>query len=119
MTRTWNVLRSHDLTSDIVVWECTAGLFTCHYRQDETVVIVDGEVFITDDTGVERRLGPGELGFFPAGSSCKWRIPEKVRKIAILREPVGRPFGFGLKAWRRIMRMIDGQPASPLGAAAQ
>ena len=61
MTRTWKVLRSHDLTSDIIVWECTAGRFECQYSQDEAVIIVGGEVFITDEKGEERRLGPGDL----------------------------------------------------------
>jgi len=57
VTRTWDVLRSHDLTSDIVIWECSAGCFECQYSQDEAVVIVEGEVFITDEKGEERRLG--------------------------------------------------------------
>lgn len=64
VTRTWSVLRSHDLTSDLVVWECTAGRFECRYSVDEVVMIVGGEVFITDESGDERRLGPGDLGFF-------------------------------------------------------
>jgi uncharacterized cupin superfamily protein len=86
VTRTWDVLRSHDLTSDIVIWECSAGRFECQYTQDEAVIVVEGEDFITDETGQERRLGPGDLGFFPVGTSCTWRIPERVRKIAILRD---------------------------------
>src|ERR1700731_3499049 len=68
VTRTGKVLRSRDLTEDIVVWECTAGRFECHYSQDETVMVVSGEVFITDEKSEEQRLGPGDLGFFPAGS---------------------------------------------------
>ena len=104
-TRTWNLLRSHDLTSDLVVWECTAGVFECRYNRDETVVVVDGEVFVKDRQGDERRLGPGDLGFFPAGTCAVWRVPEHVRKIAILREPVWRPVGFALKAWKRLRRV--------------
>lgn len=105
ITRTWGVLRSHDLTSDLVVWECTAGRFECRYSVDEVVMIVAGEVFITDHTGEERRLGPGDLGFFPAGSSCIWRVPELVRKIAVLRETMWRPAGIGLKIWKRLRRI--------------
>ena len=104
-TRTWRVLRSRDLTEDIVVWECTAGRFRCDYSQDETVMVVSGEVFITHANDEERRLGPGDLGFFPAGTSCVWRVPEKVRKIAVLRETNWLPFGFALKVWKRLLRI--------------
>jgi uncharacterized protein len=117
VTRTWDVLRSHDLTSDIVVWECTAGRFECHYSQDETVMVVGGEVFITDEKGEERRLGPGDLGFFPAGTSCVWRVPESVRKIAVLRETWWRPAGFGLKVWKRLLRIAGLAAPSPIAAA--
>lgn len=110
MTRTWSVLRSRDGTADVVVWECTAGRFECQYHQDEVVMVVAGEVFITDESGQERRLGPGDLGVFHAGTSCIWRVPERVRKIAVLRETMWRPAGLALKIWKRLMRMI-GLPA--------
>ena len=116
VTRTWDVLRSHDLTSDIVIWECTAGRFECPYTQDEAVIIVEGEVFITDEKGEERRLGPGDLGFFPAGTSCVWRIPERVRKIAILRETMWRSAGFGLKVWKRLLRIVGISVVRPAAA---
>jgi len=115
VTRTWKVVRSHDLTSDIVVWECTAGRFECHYSQDEVVMVVAGEVFITHQNGEERRLGPGDLGFFPAGTSCVWRVPVSVRKIAVLRETMWRPVGLGLKIWKRLLRTVGISAASPVG----
>lgn len=105
ITHTWSVLRSRDLTSDLLVWECTEGRFECKYSQDEVVMIVSGEVFITDQSDQERRLGPGDLGFFPAGSSCIWRVPQMVRKIAVLRETMWRPAGIGLKIWKRLRRI--------------
>jgi uncharacterized cupin superfamily protein len=117
--RTWNILRSHDLTSDLMVWECSAGRFECHYSVDEVVIIVGGEVFITDATGEERRLGLGDLGFFPAGSSAVWRIPVSVRKIAVLRETMWRPIGIALKVWKRLLRMAGLAAAPPTGGAPQ
>jgi len=108
VARIWSVASSHDRTSDIVVWECTAGRFKWHYAQDETVMVVSGEVFITNEKDEEQRLGPGDLGFFPAGTSCEWRVPEKVRKIAILREPMGRPLGLGLRIWKKLLRIGGG-----------
>jgi len=115
VTRTWNVVRSHDLTSDVVVWECTAGTFECRYTKDETVMVVSGEVFITNEKGEEQRLGPGDLGFFPAGTSCIWRVPVCVRKIAVLRETIWSPFGFGLKVWKRLRRMATSPRGEPAG----
>lgn len=108
-------MRSHDLTSDIVVWECTAGRFECHYSQDEVVMVVAGEVFITHQNGEEQRLGPGDLGFFPAGTSCVWRVPVSVRKIAVLRETMWRPVGLGLKIWKRLLRTVGISAARPIG----
>src|ERR1700740_199313 len=64
--------KSHDRTSCIMVWECTAGRFNWHYSEDETVVVISGEVFIANGEGEERRLGPGDMGFLPAGSSCRF-----------------------------------------------
>src|SRR5215472_3892979 len=51
--------KSHDGTSYVVVWECSAGRFEWHYTEDETVTIILGEVFITEN-GEERRLGQGD-----------------------------------------------------------
>jgi uncharacterized protein len=78
------LMETRDGTSFTVVWDCTAGSFRWRYGEDETVYIVSGEVFITDDGGEERRLAEGDMAFFPAGSSAVWRIPERVRKLAVL-----------------------------------
>jgi uncharacterized cupin superfamily protein len=104
--RNKEVARSHDRTSCTVVWDCTAGRFNWHYSRDETLVVTSGEAFITSESGVERRLGPGDLGFFPAGSSCIWRITGGVRKVAFLRHGMPRPMGFCLRAWDRVLGMM-------------
>jgi uncharacterized cupin superfamily protein len=113
LTRTKNVARSHDWTSNTVVWECTAGSFTWHYSKDEVAVIVSGEAVITNEKGEERRLAPGDLVFFPAGTSSRWRVPEGVRKIAILHEPMWRPLGLGLKVCKKLLRMAGIGAESP------
>lgn len=111
-TRTWNVTKSHDRRSNIVVWECTAGSFEWHYDSDETVVLVAGEVFITNEKGEERRLGPGDLAFFPAGSSCRWRVPEYVRKVAVLRQTTWLPLALVLWTWNKLLTItgLRGKP---------
>lgn len=97
---------SADRTAHIMVWECTPGLFNWHYEVDETLVIIAGEVFITDHSGAERRMGPGDMGFFPAGSSCRWRITSRVRKIAVLRTTLPGPLALALRLWSGFRRMI-------------
>jgi hypothetical protein len=106
--------KSKDGTSFIMVWECTPGRFDWHYSEDETVVLVAGEVFIANGNGPERRLGAGDLAFFPAGSSATWRITDRVRKVAVLRHALPYPLGFGLRAWSKLLRIAGLKGNSPL-----
>lgn len=76
-------------------------------------MVVSGEAFMKTENG-ERRFGPGDLGFFPAGTSCTWRVPEGIRKIAVLREPMWRPLGFALKVCHKLLRTIGLAGKSPL-----
>jgi len=96
---------SADGTEYIMVWECTPGIFNWHYVEDETLVVLSGEVFITDKDG-ERRMGPGDMGFFPAGSSCTWRITQVVRKVAVVHNPLPFPVALGLRAWNKFLRIV-------------
>jgi uncharacterized protein len=106
--------RSHDWTSSVVVWECSAGLFKWHYGVDEALLIVSGEAIMINEKGEERRFGPGEVGYFPAGSSCTWRVTDHVRKVAVLRETMWRPLGMGLKVTKKLLRMAGLAGKSPL-----
>jgi len=108
------LVRSRDWTSSVVVWECTAGSFTWYYGQDETIFVISGEAFLLLENGSERRFGPGEVGFFPAGTTCTWRVAESIRKVAVLRESMWRPLGFCLKAWKKLLRMVGISGKSPL-----
>ena len=113
-SKTQSLARSHDWTSNMVIWECSAGTFNWSYSQDEALVVVSGEAFIRSGKDAERRLGPGDFGFFPAGTSCTWRVPHCVRKVAIVRETMWRPLGMGLKVWKKSLRMIGLAGKSPL-----
>ncbi len=98
--------RSSDLTSALVVWDCTAGSFYWHFDVEETLLIISGEAFLQNGDGTETRFGAGDVGFFPAGTSCNWRVAEHVRKVAVLREPMWRPVGMVLKGWRKMLRTV-------------
>jgi uncharacterized protein len=104
--------RSADGTAVVVAWSCTAGRFHWHYSVDETVHVISGEVFVTNDDGVERRLGPGDMAFFPAGSRSLWRVPCAVRKLAVCRHSMPRPLGFALRAWKKLIALVTGQGGS-------
>ena len=113
-TRSKMLGRSHDWTSNIVVWECTAGGYKWHYNQDEVIIVISGEGFMTNEKGEERRFGPGDVGFFPAGTTCTWRHPDHFRKVAVLKEAIWRPLGFGLKVWNKLLRTVGLTGKSPL-----
>lgn len=91
--------RSADGAAVTVVWETDRGKFRWHFNIDETVDIIDGEVFVTDERNVERRLGPGDVAFFPAGTWSVWRVPERVRKIAFIRHTMPTPVAYLARAW--------------------
>ena len=111
----WNkeIANSHDRIVQTVVWECTAGQFYWHYSKDESVVVLSGEAFLINDSGQELRFGPGDVGFFPAGTVCTWRVPGRFRKVAVLSEPMWRPLGYAVKAWNRLVQMVGltGKPS--------
>jgi uncharacterized cupin superfamily protein len=98
------VAQSADGTAAVFVWSCTAGRFTWHYAGDELAHILSGEVFVTDHHGNERRFGPGDMAFFPAGSRSHWHVPQHVKKLAMCRHGMPRAFGFVLRVWNRAVR---------------
>ena len=104
--RSRQLARSRDRASSVMAWSCTAGRFTWQYTVDETVHIIAGEVFVTDEAGREHRLGPGDSAFFPAGSRSTWHVPVAVRKVAVCRQAMPRPFAFGLRAWNMMARFM-------------
>ena len=60
---------------------------------------------MTDEKGVERRFGPGDVAFFPAGTNATWRHPDHFRKIAVLKDSIWRPLAFGLKACSKLLHI--------------
>jgi uncharacterized protein len=106
--RARELARSADGTAVVVAWSCTAGRFHWHYGVDETVHVISGEVWVTNEDDVERRLGPGDMAFFPAGSSSMWRVPSEVRKLAVCRHALPQPLGFALRVWRKLLAVMTG-----------
>ena len=112
--RNRELARSDDRTSYVIDWNCTAGSFNWRYTEDETLVVVSGEALITNEQGEERRLGPGDMGFFPAGSQARWHINGHVRKVAIVRHTIPGPLVFGMRVWNRLRKLARPSVGSPL-----
>lgn len=113
-TRSKILLRTRDWIANVVIWECGAVSYKWHYDQDEAYIVISGEGFMTDERGVERRFGPGDVAFFPAGTNATWRHPDHFRKVAFLKESVCFPLGFGLKVWNKLLRLVGLTGRSPL-----
>jgi uncharacterized protein len=108
--RAKRLAESADGTSSVMAWSCTPGRFEWHYAVDETVHIIAGEVLVTDQDGKIHRLGPGDMAFFPAGSHSAWQVTKTVRKLAVCRHSMPRPFGFALRAWNKNRPSADRFP---------
>lgn len=107
---------SADGTASVVAWSCTAGRFNWHYTVDEAAHFISGEVFVTDEKGSIRRLGPGDMAFFPAGSRSTWHVPVEVRKLAMCRHNMPRPLGYLLRAWNKLFQPLHGSSAIAIGS---
>jgi uncharacterized cupin superfamily protein len=116
--RSKRLAASADGTASVMAWSCSPGRFTWRYTVDELLHIISGEVFVTDEKGQSRRLGPGDMAFFPAGSSSTWHVTQEVRKLAMCRHSMPRPFGFVLRAWNKLVAILSGpaEDANPLDA---
>ena len=106
--RSRRLASSADGTSTIMAWSCTAGRFKWHYTVDETIHLISGEVFVTDEKDNVRRVGPGDMVFFPAGAVSTWYIPDHVRKFAVCRQSMPRIAGVALRAFNKIIGIAAG-----------
>jgi len=105
-TRSKLMWKTRDGLAYVMLWECGAVSYKWHYQDDEAYIVLSGEGFMTDEKGVERRFGPGDVAFFSAGTDATWRHPDHFRKIAVLKEPISRPLALCLKAWNKLFRMV-------------
>lgn len=108
VARSRRLSTSPDTTSSTMVWTCTPGKFHWYYTVDETLYILEGEVFVTNEKDEVRRLGPGDLAFFPAGSHSIWQVTQDLRKIAFCRQSMPLVAGFALRAMNKFINILTG-----------
>ena len=112
--RSCRLSTSPDTTASTMVWTCTPGKFRWHYNVDETLYILEGEVFVTDHNDEVHRLGPGDVVFFPAGCDSVWHVTKDIRKIAFCRQSMPLVAGFGLRAMNKFINILTGRDVSAL-----
>lgn len=85
------VIQSQDKLVSTGLWSCTRGKFRWSFSGDEFVYLLSGEVTVTDSTGGEITLHPGDQAHFPRGLETVWHVTQDVRKVFTLRtqEPTG------------------------------
>jgi uncharacterized cupin superfamily protein len=61
------------------VWTCEISEFDWHYDNEETALIIEGEVVVSYDTK-SVSFAAGDLVVFPEGLSCVWQVKKPVKK---------------------------------------
>ena len=62
------------------IWGCEVSTFPWTYDEQETCLLLEGDVTVTPDGGNPVRFGAGDLVVFDTGLSCTWEVHAPVRK---------------------------------------
>ena len=65
-------------------WGCDVSEFDWHYDQEETCLLIEGEVEVTHADG-NAKFGVGDMVTFPQGMSCVWKVTKPVKKHYIFK----------------------------------
>ncbi len=121
IARNAELSRSRDGTACTLVWDCTPGKFVWHYHMDETIHILEGSIVLDDGNEPPRRLGPGDIVFFPAGARVRWHVETHVRKLAFFRRVLPKPVELITRALRKTKKLVrpSRESAGWMGAPGQ
>lgn len=108
---------STDRAAMTALWDCTAGTFRWYFAWDETVMILEGEVCVTDENGAVRVLKAGDIAYFAGNTWATWQIDNYVRKIAFLRRPFPLPLALAMRVKGKLERSLAGLIKRPLRSA--
>ena len=61
------------------IWECETSTFDWSYTQQETCLVLEGTVTVSDATG-SVSFGPGDMVIFPNDLDCTWQVEQPVKK---------------------------------------
>ena len=66
--------------ADWSIWTCGVSCFPWTYDEQETCLLLEGDVTVTPEGGQPVRFGAGDLVVFAAGLRCTWDVHAPVRK---------------------------------------
>jgi len=61
------------------IWEKEPSEFPWSYDQQETCLVIEGEVTVETAEG-DVSFGPGDYVIFPKGLDCIWKVRKTIRK---------------------------------------
>ena len=61
------------------IWSCEVSEFDWEYDQQESCLLLEGEVEVKSDIETVKFCG-GDFVVFPKGLKCNWRVIKPVRK---------------------------------------
>jgi len=61
------------------IWKCEPSTFDWEYTEQETCLLIEGKVTITDESD-SVSFGPGDYVIFPRDLECTWHVAEAVAK---------------------------------------
>ena len=61
------------------IWECEVSEFDWEYDQQESCLLLEGDVEVKSDFETVK-FGGGDFVVFPKGLKCKWKVIRPVRK---------------------------------------
>jgi uncharacterized cupin superfamily protein len=103
----WHVLsKSADGLATTMIWECSEGRFNWYYDFDETVLILEGSIVLESDGMPPTRYKAGDVIFFKDGAHAKWHVEGRVRKLAFCRKTSPVWFGFALRVFLKLRKII-------------
>ena len=62
------------------IWQKEASSFPWQYDQQETCLILEGEITITNEASETFDVTAGDYVIFPQGMHCTWTIHKDVKK---------------------------------------
>jgi len=65
-------------------WGCGVSVFDWHYDQEETCLLIEGEVTVEYE-GKSVYITAGDMAIFPEGLSCVWKVTKPDNKYYIFR----------------------------------
>jgi uncharacterized cupin superfamily protein len=90
-TTTWNHYTDPSERFFAGIWASDVGAFKVSYTEEETCVILEGRVRLSDGSGGVKEFGPGSTFVIPAGFEGVWETVEPVKKVYTIWLPEPSP----------------------------